>query len=118
MPSIKHPPLLSDSDRHWRLQKEDLHIKNEDTDSEHTIQVSITREGSLSHEAQYHLRPGQSGCSVNLLSDGTYTVKAVLDEQQDAVREVTVSDERSQTIFIEVAEAFIEIYEGVTSLSG
>ena len=105
--------LLSATSEEWRLAREDLHIRNA-TDAEHDIQIKIYDDKEWCHTAHYHLLAGQSGCSVSLLQDGVYKVKAVLDGQHESVAAVTVADEPEQTIFIHIQNDGIIIEEGVT----
>ncbi|WP_434531811.1 hypothetical protein ACODNH_23350 [Haloarcula sp. NS06] len=108
--------LLSATSEEWRLAREDLHIRN-GTDTKHDIQVKIYDDGEWCHTAHYHLLAGQSGCSVSLLQDGCYKVKAVLDGQHESVTAVTVSDEPEQTIFIHIQNDRLTIEQGVTPSS-
>jgi len=111
MPSSSHKPLSTNSEQ-WRLACEDLHIRNT-TDAAHNIIIKIYDDERCCHTAHYRLLSGQFGCSVNLLQDGCYKVKAVLDKQHESVAAVTVSDEPEQTIFIHIQNDRIAIEEGV-----
>ena len=104
--------LLSATSEEWRLAREDLHIRNA-TDTKHDIHIEIYDDEECCHTARYQLLSGQSGCSVNLLRNGCYKVKAVLDGQQKSVAAVTVSNEPEQTIFIRIQNDRITIEEGV-----
>ena len=112
MPSSSRT-LLSATSEEWRLAREDLHIRN-DTDTKHDIHIEIYDDKECCHTAHYQLLSGQSGCSVNLLRNGCYKVKAVLDEQHESVAAVTVSDEPEQTIFIHIQNGGVTIEQGVT----
>ncbi|AUG49308.1 hypothetical protein BVU17_17215 [Haloarcula taiwanensis] len=112
MPSSSRT-LLSATSEEWRLAHEDLHIRNA-SDTKRDVHIEIYDDGECCHTAHYQLLSGQSGCSVNLLRNGCYKVKAVLDRQQESTAAVTVSDEPEQTIFIQVQNDRITIDEGVT----
>jgi hypothetical protein len=113
MPSSSHA-LFSASSEQWRLAHEDLHIRNA-TDAKHGIHIEIYDDENCCHTADYQLQSDQSGCSVNLLQDGCYKVKATLDGQGESVAAVTVSDEPEQTIFIRIQSSGVTIKEGVLS---
>lgn len=111
MPSSSRKLLSTDSER-WRLAREDLHIRNT-TEAKHDVAIKIYNEGECCHTAHYRLLPDQSGCSVNLLQDGCYKIRAVLDQQYESVGAVTVTSEPEQTAFIRIQNNEIMIEEGV-----
>lgn len=99
--------------KRWRQKKEDLHLKNLDQHSSHDIDVVIRTDGSVVHRGEYHLLPGQSGCSVNLVPAGRYTVTACVDETDRATTELRVSDHRDRTICIEVEPSSVDVRQGI-----
>ena len=111
IPSSSHA-LFSASGEQWRLTHEDLHIRNV-TDTKHRIYVEIYYDGNCCHTADYQFQSEQSGCSVNLLQEGCYKVKAILNGGNKSVAAVTVSDEPEQTIFIRIQSGGATIKQGV-----
>lgn len=105
-------PMLDASTR-WRLESEDLHIRNHDQTADYDVQLRIEQGGDVCHSADYHLLPDQSGSSVNLLQSGEYTVTASIDDSVAKTAVVEVSDDPEQTIFIEIINGEIKISEGV-----
>jgi hypothetical protein len=108
----EHLPLI-DSTTRWRLESEDLHIRNHDHASSYDITLDIIDGEETKHHAEYHLLPDQSGSSVNLLPAGEYTVAATIDGQLSKTAVVEVSDEPDQTIVIEIINGKLKITEGL-----
>jgi len=106
---------LSTTDTHarWRLESEDLHIRNRDLTVAHDVQVTIRRDDEVYHAADYRLRPGQSGSSVNLLPAGEYTVRASIDDAFAKTAVVRVSDEPDATIVLEIRDGSLRITDSV-----
>lgn len=105
-------PMPNASTR-WRLENEDLHIRNHDQEAEYDVQLRITQDDDVCHEAEYHLLPDQSGSSVNLVDSGQYTVTASIDDSIAKTAVITVSNEPDQTISIEIINGTLRITEGV-----
>jgi hypothetical protein len=108
----QHIPMVNSSTQ-WRLESEDLHIRNHDQATKYEITLEIKQDGETQHHAEYHLLPDQSGSSVNLLPAGEYTVVASLDGRVSKTAIVDVSDEPAETIVIEIINGNLKITEGL-----
>ncbi|MUW14867.1 hypothetical protein GJ633_09475 [Halorubrum sp. CBA1125] len=104
----------TDASTRWRLESEDLHVRNHDPRTDHDVRLTIRRDGDRCHHAEYHLLPAQSGSSVNLLQSGEYTVTAVVDDTERETATVRVSDDPNQTIVVEIINGSVRISEGVS----
>jgi hypothetical protein len=109
----RHIPLGNGSTQ-WRLESEDLHIRNHDQANDYDISLEIKQAGETHHKAEYRLLPDQSGSSVNLLPAGEYTVVATLDGRLSKTAVVDVSDDPGETIVIEVINGSLKITDGLT----
>jgi hypothetical protein len=113
MPGVRHRLPIAGRSERWRRKKEDLHIENHDPNTSHDIAVTIRANGSVVHRGDYHLLPDQSGCSVNLVPVGRYTVTATLENKEQATAELRVSDHINETICIDVTENSVSISQGL-----
>ena len=114
MPSpFDHAEKLVDSTTRWRLESEDLHIRNHDQTAGYDIQLRIEQDGEVYHDTEYYLLPDQAGCTVNLLQPGEYTVIASIDDTVAKTAVVEVSDDPDQTIFLEISNNELHLSEGV-----
>ncbi|MFC5133251.1 MULTISPECIES: hypothetical protein [Haloferacaceae] len=103
----------TDDSTRWRLESEDLHVRNHDPETAHDVRLTIRRDDERRHHAEYHLLPDQSGSSVNLLQPGAYAVTAAVDDGETETATVCVSDEPEQTIVVEVINGSVRISEGI-----
>lgn len=108
-----HAPETTDDSTRWRLESEDLHVRNHDRRTEHDVRLEIRRDDELRHRGEYHLLSDQSGSSVNLLEAGEYTVSATVDDAASETATVRVSDDPNETIVVEIINGAVRITEGV-----
>lgn len=97
----------------WRLESEDLHIRNRDQKTAYDIEVTIRQGEILHHRAEYHLRPEQAGSSVNLLPTGIYDVMVALSGDKTTTRSVRVSDDPDETIAVEIRNGSAWVTQGI-----
>lgn len=110
---VRHRLRIRDSTERWRRKKEHLHIQNRDPDTSHDVDVTIRADDDVVHRGEYHLLPAQSGCSVNVVPAGRYTVTASVDDSDRATAELRVSNHIDETICIEVADSAVSIHQGL-----
>lgn len=110
---VRNKLPIPDSTERWRRKKEHLHIQNRDTRASHDIDVVIRTDEAVVHRGEYHLLPDQSGCSVNVVPPGSYTVTATVDGTDRATATLRVSDCLDGTICIQVAESSVSIHQGL-----
>ncbi len=108
-----HAPSTTDASTRWRLESEDLHVRNHDRRTEHDVRIAIRRDDEVCHRAEYHLLSDQSGSSVNLLAAGEYAVTAAVDDGEPRTATVRVSDDPNETIVVEIINGAVRISEGV-----
>jgi hypothetical protein len=110
--SPEREPTTPSSTR-WRLESEDLHIRNRDQETGYDVEVTIRQGEILHYRTEYHLLPGQSGSSVNLLPTGIYDVTVTLNTDETAVGSVRVSDDPDETIAVEIRDGSARVRQGV-----
>lgn len=103
----------TDATTRWRLESEDLHVRNHDPETAHDVRLTIRRDGERCHRAEYRLLPDQSGSSVNLLQPGEYAVTAAVDDAEPETATVRVSDDPDRTIVVEIINGSVRISEGI-----
>lgn len=109
---VRHKLRIPDSTERWRRKKEHLHIQNHD-DTSHDIEVTIRANNTEVHRGEYHLFPDQSGCSVNVVPAGCYTVTATVDDTDRATAQLRVSNHIDETICIDIADSAVSIHQGL-----
>ncbi|WP_324760815.1 hypothetical protein [Haloarcula montana] len=104
--------LLLGSTTEWRRRREDLSVHNDSSETAHEVRITVRDDGGVCHEETYRLNPGQSGCSLDLLSDGRYTVAVTLENDTETTATVFVGDTPARTIVVRLTDDDVTIEQG------
>jgi len=96
----------------WRRRREDLYVHNDSSGTTHEVRITVRDDDGVCHEETYRLAPGQSGCSLDLLSGGQYTVTATLDDGPEATGTALVGDAQARTIVVELTDGDVTVEQG------
>jgi hypothetical protein len=101
-------------ERNGAVRSEDLHVRSYAHDAGYDLEIEVVDDdGSVAFRDRYYLQPGAAKSEVNVVPDGEYEVRAVLDGDSETARRCRIGSDLAETAVVEVGNGILSLTEGL-----
>mgnify|MGYP000548434929 CR=1 FL=1 len=113
-----HPPRASDSatpsDSDASAHSEDVHVRSYAHQVGYDLELEVVDpDGSVAFEGRYYLQPGAIESEVDVVPEGEYEVRAVLDGDRETVSRCRIGSDPEETVVVEVGNGILSLTQGL-----
>ena len=112
------PPGSTDpgtaDERTVAARSEDLHVRSYAHETGYDLEIELADDdGSVAFHDRYYLQPGATKSEVDIVPDGEYEVRAVLDGDRKMVSRCRIGSGLAETAVVEVGNGVLSLTAGL-----